>query len=260
MAVINAGKIHQGYGMLWLPVCAPAPGQRLLVDASGTPLANAWPGATSPVVAGLEIVGGGNIWRCTTGGTTGATEPTWPPSPSVGQQQTDGSAVWEFVVSGPANQFQGAVTGATTFTTGPKTNLIEADNETAPIDVVMSAEDATIEATMMESDLAKLKNYLAQGTYATGTDTGLPMGSQAYEEIAFGGLITIPKFSVALISPRRDVQSRYVVAQLYRAASAEAVALGFTKSKETTYKVKFQGLAVGVRPIGDRVGKIYRQV
>lgn len=256
---IDASKIHQGYGKLWLPVCAPANGERLLIDADGVPQSVAYPGATTAVTAGTEIVDAtnSNIWRCVTAGATGAIAPTW--TTGLGDQLTDGTVVWELVAMGPPNVFQGGVEGATTFTTGPKTNLIDLDNETAPVDVVMSGEDSTIEATLAESDLAKLKNYLAQGTYSSGTDTGLPSTGQAYEEIAFGGLITIPKFSIALISPRRDVTGKYVVSQLYRAASAQSVALAFTKAKETTYKVKFQGLAVGVRPEGDRVGKIYRQ-
>lgn len=255
----NARKIHQGYGKLWLPVCAPASGQRLLIDASGVPQSNSWPGATTAVTAGLEIEANSNIFRVVTAGTTAAAEPTWTGASGIGDQITDGTVVWELVAFGPANVFQGGVEGATTFMAGPKTNLIDIDNETAPIDVVMSGEDSTIEATLAESDLAKLKNYLSSGAYSSGTDTGLPANSQAYEEIAFGGLVTIPKFSIALISPRRDVASKYVVAQLYRAASAEAVSLGFTKTKETTYKVKFQGLAVTERPLGDHVGKIYRQ-
>ena len=33
----------------------------------------------------------------------------------------------------------------------------------------------------------------------------------------------------------------------------------FQRGKETTYKVKFEGLADGARAPGDQVGKLYRQ-
>jgi len=70
----------------------------------------------------------------------------------------------------------------------------------------------------------------------------------------------LPKTSVAMISPRRDAASKYVVSQLYQAYQAEAIQLPFQRGKETTYKVKFNGLADASRIAGDQVGKIYRQV
>jgi hypothetical protein len=120
----------------------------------------------------------------------------------------------------------------------------------------------SLEVTMKESDLAKLKYFVQHGTFSTGTDTGLPAGAQAFEEIKFGGILAIPKTSVAVISPRRDVAGspgKFVVSQLYSAYQVEAVQLPFSRGKETTYKVKFEGLAVVTRASGDQVGKIYRQ-
>ena len=37
MANVDATKIHQGPGKLWLEVTAPATGNRLIIDSSGTP-------------------------------------------------------------------------------------------------------------------------------------------------------------------------------------------------------------------------------
>ena len=111
----------------------------------------------------------------------------------------------------------------------------------------------------MESDLAKLKSYIANGSFTTGTDSALPAGSQSYEEVSFGGLIAIPKTSVAVISARRDASGKFVVAQLYQAYQAEAVQVPFQRTKVTTDKVKFAGLADPTRTVGDQVGKIYRQ-
>ena len=153
----------------------------------------------------------------------------------------------------------GATEGATTLALGPKLDTIEADQFDAPIDVVMTGEVDSIEVTLKESDLAKLRYFVQHGTYSSGTDAGLPAGRQAYEELSFGGVIAVPKTSVAVISPRRDVVEKFVVSQLYSAYQAEAVQLPFSRGKETTYKVKFQGLAITTRASGDQVGKIYRQ-
>lgn len=155
--------------------------------------------------------------------------------------------------------FAGATEGAATMVLTPKLEEISADQIPGPIDVVMTAEAAAIEVTLMESDLAKLKNYIVNGSFTTGTDSTLPAGSQTYEEVSFGGLIAIPKTSVAVISARRDSPGRFVVAQLYQAYQAQAVQVPFQRAKATTYKVKFAGLADPTRPVGDQIGKIYRQ-
>ena len=198
MANVDATKIHQGPGRLWLNVSVPASGSRLIINSSGDPTAGA------PI-------------------------------------------------------FAGATEGAATVLLAPKLEPIGADQVAAPIDVVMTGEAASIEVTLKESDLAKLKNFVVNGAYTTGTDTGLPAGAQAYEEIAFGGVLSIPKSSVAVVSPRRDATGKFVVSQLYSAYQAEAIQLPFQRGKETTYKVKFEGLADGSRAAGDQVGKLYRQ-
>jgi hypothetical protein len=198
MPTVDATKIHQGPGKLWLNVSVPASGNRLLIDATGAPTAG------SPV-------------------------------------------------------FAGATEGAATVVLAPKLEQVGADQVAGPIDVVMTGEAASIEVTLKESDLAKLKHFIVHGSFASGTDTGLPQGAQNYEEISFGGVMAVPKTSVAVISPRRDAASKFVVSQLYQAYQAEAVQLPFQRGKETTYKVKFEGLADPARAAGDQVGKIYRQ-
>lgn len=198
MSNVDATKIHQGPGKLWLNVSVPASGSRLLINAAGDPTAG------SPI-------------------------------------------------------FAGATEGAATLLLAPKLDPITADQVAAPIDVVMTGEAASIEVTLKESDLAKLKNFVANGAFTTGTDTGLPSGAQSYEEISFGGTMTIPKTSVAVISPRRDATGKFVISQLYSAYQAEALQLPFQRGKETTYKVKFEGLADASRAAGDQVGKLYRQ-
>ncbi|MGD0922105.1 MAG: hypothetical protein ABSA70_10110 [Terriglobia bacterium] len=198
MPNVDATKIHQGPGKLWLNVNVPASGSRLLINAAGEP--------------------------------------------------TTGTPV-----------FAGATEGAATVVLTPKLESVSADQVAGPIDVVMTGEAASIEVTLKESDLAKLKYFIVHGSFSSGTDTGLPQGSQAYEEISFGGVMAIPKTSVAVISARRDAAGKHVVSQLYQAYQAEAIQLPFQRGKETTYKVKFEGLADASRVAGDQVGKVYRQ-
>ncbi|HKS97517.1 MAG TPA: hypothetical protein VJV74_15490 [Terriglobia bacterium] len=155
----------------------------------------------------------------------------------------------------------GASEGAATFHMEAKLEEISIDQETGPVDVVMTAESAYIEVSLKESSLSKVAKALAHSSYSSGTDTGLPSGAQAYEEITVGGLVAIPQAPVALISPRRGFSSpgKFLVACLYNTYAKDPFQVGFTRTKEAVYKVRFEGLAVLSRAQGDRVAQFYRQ-
>ncbi len=252
--------IHQGPGWLYLNVCAPATGHRHIIGSDGTPAQPAWPSATAVTPGQMIVDSNGNIQECTTGGTTFANAPgTW--GATLGATTTDGSTVvWTCVALAPAYVFAGALEGVTDLDIGAKVEETNADQETLPIDAVMTGEVDSIAVTLKESDCNKLQILIPHGTYATGTDSALPTGAQNYEEIAFGGLKTVPKFGVLLISKRKDQTSKFVVSQIYRAYQKEAVKLPFQRDKETTYKITFQTIADLNRPVGDRGGKVYRQI
>ncbi len=155
----------------------------------------------------------------------------------------------------------GASEGAAKFQFKAKLEAVRIDQETAPVDLVMTAEDATLEATLKESSLAKIIKMLEHGTYSSGTDAGLPAGAQAFEEITVGGLVALPTAPLALISPRRGTANptKYLVACLYKAYGFAELDLSYTRTKESVYIVQFQGLADLARAQGDRVAQFYRQ-
>ena len=252
--------IHQGPGWIYLNVCAPATGHRHIIGSDGTPTQPAWPAGQAVTPGQMIVDSNGNIQECTTGGTTYTSAPSnW--GSTVGATTSDGSiVVWTCVALGPAYLFAGALEGVTDLDIGAKVEETTADQETLPIDAVMTGEVDSIAVTLKESDCSKLQLLVPHGTYAAGTDSGLPTGSQNYEEIAFGGLKIVPKFSVLLISKRKDQTAKFVVSQIYRAYQKETVKLPFQRGKETTYKITFQAIADLNRPVGDRGGKVYRQV
>lgn len=155
----------------------------------------------------------------------------------------------------------GSSEGAATFHMEAKIEEISIDQETAPVDAVMTAESAYMEVTLKESALIKVAASLAHATYSSGTDSGLPAGAQNFEEITVGGLLQIPQAAVALVSPRRGFSSpgKFMVACLYNAYAKDPFQIGFTRAKEAVYKVRFEGLAVLSRTQGDRVAQFYRQ-
>lgn len=251
--------IHQGPGWVYLNVCAPASGRRHIIAADGTPTPPAWSAGQAVTPGQMIVDSNGNVQECTTGGTTYGAVPSW--AAALGALTPDGASVaWTCAALAPAYVYAGALEGVTELDIGAKVEETTADQETLPIDAVMTGEVDSIAVTLKESDCAKLQVLIPHGTYSSGTDSALPAGAQAYEEIAFGGLRPVAKFSVLLISKRKDQTSKFVISQIYRAYQKETVKLPFQRGKETTYKVTFQAIADLNRPVGDRGGKLYRQV
>lgn len=72
---------------------------------------------------------GGQVWKCTTGGTTGGSEPAWPGSPTAGVTTvSDGSAVWTFLGNVPEYARTGAVDDPITHTIS-QTKRVWADTD-----------------------------------------------------------------------------------------------------------------------------------
>ncbi len=61
------------------------------------------------------------FWKCTTAGTTGATEPAWPNSPAPGTTQTDGTVVWTYQAAVAWSAGSSRAVGA--FTANPTNTL-----------------------------------------------------------------------------------------------------------------------------------------
>lgn len=259
-SIVDRTKIFFGPASLYLKVPVPVTGTRLTIDINGVPnpTAYAWK-ATTAYVLGQEVVdSNGNLQKVVIAGTSGASAPTWATTPIGALTAADGTVTWELVALN-AIEFAGATQGAGTVTLTPKIEQVMADQVSGPIDAVMTQEANAIEIELKQSDLEKLQYYITHGTYASGTDTTLPENEQKYEEIAFGGIIPVPQYSVAVVAPRRDAAGKFVVAQLYNVFQAQAVALPYSREKETMYKVKLEGLNDPTRPVGDQAGKVYRQ-
>ncbi len=79
----------------------------------------------TPYALNAEITGSdGNIWKCTTAGTSGATQPAWPASPTVSTTQVDNTATWTYV--------QKADTGVDDVTDSKVNQLTDEPTQTIP--------------------------------------------------------------------------------------------------------------------------------
>lgn len=253
---VNRQDIHQGPGFLYYNVAVPANAGRVLVDANGNIVTTspAW-AATTAYSVGQEVYdSNGNVEIVTVAGSSGGTTPAW--NATVGGTTTDGTVTW-LNLGAPISL--GAEDGSVVFHIAGKFEEISMDQEPAPIDVVMTAESAQIDCALKESALQKAVAAIAHGTYASGSDTGLPAGAQAYEEISVGGFVAPPQRALAVVSPRRGFTNKYYVGVVYNAYASEAFQIPFSRAKSSVYKVTFKGLALTWRTKGDRVAKLYRQ-
>jgi hypothetical protein len=215
--------------------------------------------ASSTVVEDQEIrVTSGDIHRCIVAGTTAASQPTW--ATAYGATTTDGTAQW--ICLGPTVAV-GALEGEIQVTIEGKYDNITADQIRTPLDLFLVSETAKLEAQLKELNLQSFSRSVPNVAYVTGiTDTRLPSGAQAIEEITMGGMSVIPKFSLVVASPKRLSASpaRNIVATLYKAAAQTTASLGFTRTKETMWKATWESYAVTWRPTNDQVAKIYAQI
>lgn len=156
--------------------------------------------------------------------------------------------------------YGGGVEGATSFSIIPKTSEIKADQVFGGIAAFPIDAEGIIKAKLLETDLQKLAFLIAGTSYSTGTDATLPPGFQAYEQLTYGGLFTMPEWSVAVISPRFNSPGKFVVSQLYQAYVSKEPELAYSKEKPTTAEVTFSGLAVPSRAAGDQFGTTWRQL
>lgn len=253
---VTVPDIHQGPGYLWWNVPMPANPGRMLVDTNGNPVlpAGNWAASTAYAV-GQEIVDtNNNIERVVIAGTSGTVQPAW--STTLGAQTVDNTVTWQNL--GPVLPM-GASEGAATFNVTGKFQAVEIDQETAPVEILMTSEEATITATLKESSLVKISKIVPHSTFSSGTDAGLPSGAQAYEQLTVGGLVPLGRAAVSLVSPRRGVGGKYMVATLYEAYGDAKFDYNITRTKESVYKVTFTGLALLWRAQGDRLAQFYRQ-
>ncbi len=57
--------IHQGPGLVYLNVCAPASGKRHIIGADGTPSQPGWPAAQAVTPGQMIVDSNGNVQECT---------------------------------------------------------------------------------------------------------------------------------------------------------------------------------------------------
>ena len=274
--VITVPDIHQGPGFFYPVVLAPFDGARFLIDAYGqpqNPASSQWTASVKGLVIplGFSFWDGANIEICTTAGTAGSgAEPTWsvlpyPANAKTSAQTTDNTVVWTNVGTPTAAGATDPANAEVSIDT--KTEAVMIDQNTAQVDEIMVAQAASMILTLKESSMRKIWWGTPGGIYTSGTDTGLPAGAQTYEELTFGGLqlpnTLAPSVGIAcaLVSPRRGFASpqKFMVTCFYNAVPKGAWKIGYSRSKESLWKLELHAMAQIFRTTGNQLVQMYRQ-
>ncbi len=253
-------QIHQGPAFIYWNCIRPPASGLLLVNAGGVPTysvaaGNQWSVTTWAVGQQIFDAVSGSIQEVTTPGTSSGTVPTF--SATVGTTTTDsGGVVWtcKGVTTG-----MGSTQGPTNVNINATMENVMIDQETGPVDAIMTADMMTIATTLTQSQLALINIVLPASTFSTGTNAALPSGHRNYELVQAGGLVVIPKACMCVVSPRRDIAGAFLVACIYQAYTDAKWAYDITIKKESVYKVTFTGLTQIWRANGDKMAQLYRQ-
>ena len=173
-----------------------------------------------------------------------------PPSDSA-QRLTLASDGSPDATAHPGSVHLGAIQSAITTGVKPKIAPIKLDQYDAPFDGYVESLDASIAADMAQTGSSLLQRYLGVGVFASGS---------GYEQTTFGGVYTVPKACIAVISPTRQNPLQFVVSLLYSAYASGGFQVEMGKAKPAMSKIKFEGLTdfVVSRTAGQAVGLVYQ--
>jgi hypothetical protein len=147
----------------------------------------------------------------------------------------------------------GYTTGPATFTYKQVKNPIAAEQSLNPVDVYVTSEECALVFEAMERTYATLK--LAFDNVSTVSD--------ANKDLFYGGdstgLSSVYTTCVVMTSRRRLATTKFEVLVIYKAYSVEGIQLGYTRTKESTYKVTMMALIDTTRDVGDRLFQWFRE-
>jgi hypothetical protein len=147
----------------------------------------------------------------------------------------------------------GYTTGPATFTYKQTKNPISAEQSLNPVDVYVTSEEASLVFEAMERTYATLKIAF----------DNVPTVTAATYDLFYGGdstnLSSVYTTCVVLTSRRRGGGSAFEVLVLYKCYSVDGIQLGYTRTKESSYKVTMSALIDTTRTVGDRLFQWMRQ-
>ena len=173
------------------------------------------------------------------------------PTDAAPKVALDGATLTPDSATHGASAGLGLTVGAVTFKLTPKIDFIKVYQFDWPVDAYVATMSASIEAEMSQSAMDKLARALGVGNYT--------LSAGAFAQCTFGGTNQPPAICVAAIGLKRSDTTKAVVGCLYRVNAQDGITWSASRTKASTYKVLFNGLADVARTAGRTVG-IYHEM
>jgi hypothetical protein len=184
-------------------------------------------------------IGQGDVWLGGTAPTAGL-DLTDPTSSSINTMTTN------FAAPTSGGTAVGFTNGPATLTYKPTYYNVETEQAFAEVLVIPTAEECSVEFTMLESSYTNLNKAMGQAT--SEVNAGVPINNTNF----VGGKATVNTFLLALNSRKRTGIGYYLLT-VYQVYSMDGVALNFERRKEMQNKVTMRALADTARPVGDQL-------
>jgi hypothetical protein len=135
----------------------------------------------------------------------------------------------------------------------PKFADVKMDQMDAPVGQFLVGQECSIEVELAQMDPAIIQNCAPYAVYSTAA------GPPGYRQLTFGGATNgiITPVCIALISQKRGVAGKYLVTILFNAIGTMGWQTSMGRSKQSTYKASFKGMADPTRTAGRQIGVFY---
>jgi hypothetical protein len=184
-------------------------------------------------------IGQGDVWLGGTAPTAGL-DLTDPTSSSINTMTTN------FAAPTSGGTAVGFTNGPATLTYKPTYYNVETEQAFAEVLVIPTAEECSVEFTMLESSYTNLNKAMGQAT--SEVNAGVPINNTNF----VGGKPTVNTFLLVLNSRKRTGTGYYLLT-VYQVYSMDGVTLNFERRKEMQNKVTMRALADTSRPVGDQL-------
>lgn len=132
----------------------------------------------------------------------------------------------------------------------------EADEDTTPINTIITADSITIEAELWQmSDFLRLAFLSPTGTYF--------LNAAVTEGLKYGGIAAIPtgaKPSVLLVVPTVADPTMYFCVQIFSSINKAGLAFDLTRKNSASTPIKMESQSVSTRSANNRAGVVWKQL
>jgi hypothetical protein len=124
------------------------------------------------------------------------------------------------------------------------------DESTVPAIVAIQGEPSSIQGNWWQTlDMVTMSKMMAGGSYSTGS---------GFSQVTWGGKQTVPTFACMVIAPVYADPTKVMVIMLYKAYNATGFEMEIGRKKVASSPFEFKAQEIGFRPVGDRIGIIYK--